>query len=127
MKLAAGFVFVLTIMMATADLFALQGPEEGGTCDTIRYLMAEDTTPYDLELGGGIIQPGQAQVTTVTDDHYADIWSFLVERPKNSVASHKTSWVDHRVSSVSLELNLEMRLFTEWIRSNQDGMLITYW
>jgi hypothetical protein len=63
-------------------------------CEEARFLMAREITPYDLTLGGGVIQPAETVSADWTDDYYADTWSFNVILNRNpSTQSSQSSTV----------------------------------
>ncbi len=82
-------------------------------CDAVRFLIENDTVPYALDLGGGVIQPGQAVTSTLNEGAYADIWALNVVRPTNNFGTILNATLTLRFDTVDSDLGLEVSVFRE--------------
>ncbi|GAB4518049.1 MAG: hypothetical protein OHK0046_25300 [Anaerolineae bacterium] len=81
-------------------------------CDIVRYLMDNQITPYDLTLGGGVLEPGQQVTQAVTNGYYADTWTFNTTRAVNQVGNSVADTFSVTFDRVSTTLNLEIGMFS---------------
>jgi YD repeat-containing protein len=97
-----------------ASIFIAHGQAQPApdVCDTVRYLMEREITPYDLEMGGGVIQPGQSQQGTFGTDYYADTWSFNVVLPRNLGGFAIPDVLTVSFETVAPDLDLEIAVFS---------------
>ena len=103
-------MIVALVLVSFSALTTAQSPPD--FCDTVRYMMAREITPYDLGVGGGIIDPDVPFEGEFSDEYYADTWSFSAFRPRNDVGTPQEGLFTTTIDSISSELNLEVALFT---------------
>ena len=82
-------LIILAFILSSATLVT-DGQSDDAFCDTVRYMMAQEITPYDLSLGGGIIEPDVPFSGSFSDQYYADTWTFQAFRPRNDFGVAQT-------------------------------------
>lgn len=69
--------FAIIITMFQPILTSAQ-TSDTATCEAVRVLMANNMTPYDMDLGGGGMGDNIPVFGEMPANHYADFWSFTV-------------------------------------------------
>jgi YD repeat-containing protein len=111
---AVGLLTVFALAVAlVAPVSQTRGQENSAypDCDAVRYLMDAEITPYDLGLGGGLIQPDGRQAGVFAADHYADTWSFNVLLPRNIGGFALPDVATLAFDQIDPALDLEFALF----------------
>jgi len=75
--------FIVLILLLLNPMPA-QAQPPADTCADLEYLLQRDITPYDLSLGGGALLSSASG--TIPVGHYADFWSFNIERAVDEVS-----------------------------------------
>lgn len=77
-----GFVMMLSAISVSGQIINTPGtsPE---VCRELRFLMDRTISPYDLGVGGGILNVGGVTTGSISDAWYADLWSFNFTKENN--------------------------------------------
>lgn len=78
------FVLVFTAITVFTMITVFAQPEATDTCEAVRYLMANNITPYDMDMGGGRMGDNIPVRGEMPANHYADFWSFTVTQENAS-------------------------------------------
>lgn len=94
-----------------------QEPVEPAICDDVRYLMAQDATPYDLNAPGTTLAPDEATRVQFKPDVYSQFYAFKVVLPRDNF-NNPVSAADIRLtfSGVPENLNLEFAVFRNMVK-----------
>ena len=105
----AVIIFWMVLSQPSVRLQA-QDAAQDDFCSDVRYMMNREITPYDLNFGGGILQPSEAKTSTLAVDTLGDTWSFQIERPTDSNGRIQNAPLNLRFDVIN-DLTLEFGLF----------------
>lgn len=77
-------LFFAAILIPLLIVGATLAQSTQDACTDVEYLLQRDITPYDLRLGGGVLS--DSATGSIPAEHYADFWSFNIERAVDEVS-----------------------------------------
>ncbi len=80
---------------------AAQPDAADALCADVRYLMQRNITPYDLNLDGGVLQPGELTERSLQAETYAAFFVMNVTRPVNEFGTVQDSELTVRFSNTA--------------------------
>ncbi|MFW5772013.1 MAG: DUF6531 domain-containing protein, partial [Phototrophicaceae bacterium] len=134
-RLLSGLLLALIPLLALlASAAAVTGqdsdtdsdPASDDSCDVVRWLMAEDVIPYELDSGGGVVESGVQRSSTMLGAQYYDVWTFSVQLPRNAGGFPVSSTFSLRIDRVASDLDLEVAAFAGMAPLNAQNALPGY-
>ena len=105
MRRFLAFIFLVLIIHPAVNI---QAQQSSSICPSLQSLLTNQTTPYDLGVSGGVLQPNESQTATL--EGYAHVWSFNFARERNTADAPIETPIIITLDSAESD-NLEIALF----------------